>query len=76
MTERWRSAAARDLAKAVRAAGGTIERVGVGRIRVAGPNGSVTLHEPGTETRRDLGRSKAAILIEEHTGLDLTGGAR
>jgi hypothetical protein len=73
MAERWRSPAARDLAAAVRKAGGEVERVGVGRMRVTGPAGSVTLHEPSAETRRDLRRSSAGRLIEERTGLVLDG---
>jgi len=71
MTERWRSPAARDLAAAVRKAGGEVARVGAGRLRVSGPAGSVTLHEPSAETRRDLRRSSAGKLIEERTGLVL-----
>lgn len=73
MADRWRSSAARDLAKAIRRAGGEVERVGVGRMRVTGPAGVVTIHEPGAETRADLARSSAAKLIAEKTGLDLSG---
>lgn len=71
MTERWRSAAARDLARAVRKAGGKIERVGVGKLKVTGPFGAVTIHEPDGETRKDLARSSASRLIAEKTGLKL-----
>lgn len=71
MAERWRSPEARALAAAVRAAGGTIERTGKGRLVVTGPAGSVTMHEPGGETRRDLRKSSAGRLIEERTGLRL-----
>ncbi len=71
MSERWRSPAARDLAKVIRKAGGEVERVGVGKMKVTGPAGSVTIHEPASETRRDLARSSAAKLIEEQTGLKL-----
>ena len=68
----WRSDAARRLAKAVKAAGGEIERTGVGRIKVTGPGGSVTIQEPADEARRDLRRSSAGKLIEQRTGLTLT----
>lgn len=71
MPERWRSKAARDLVKAIRAAGGEVERVGTGRLKVIGPKGSVTIAEPSSETRRDLRSSDAANLISERTGLQL-----
>jgi hypothetical protein len=71
VTERWRSSAARDLAKAIRRAGGDVERAGVGRLKVTGPKGSVTIAEPSSETRRDLRSSSAAKLISERTGLQL-----
>lgn len=71
MAERFRSNAARKLVKAVRDAGGEIERTGAGRLRVTGPQGTVTIHEPSTESRRDLRSSSAAKLIEEQTGLRL-----
>lgn len=72
MTERWRSPAARDLVRAVRQAGGTVERVGVGRLRVTAPDGRhITLAEPGSPTRRDLRRSAVARLIKRETGLSL-----
>ncbi len=71
MPERWRSSAARGLAAAVRAAGGSVERSGVGRIKVTGPDGTITIQEPAGESRRDLRRSSAAKKIAEATGLDL-----
>lgn len=67
----FRSSAARDLAKAVRNAGGQIERTGVGKLKVTGPDGVVTIHEPSGATRRDLQRSSAWRLITERTGLEL-----
>ena len=69
---KYRSSTARDLVKAVEKAGGTVERVGSGRLKITGPNGSVTIQEPGDETRRDLRRSSAGKLIEERTGLILS----
>jgi hypothetical protein len=69
--DRYRSQAARDLAAAVKAAGGSVERAGKGRLVITGPNGSVTLQEPSGETRRDLRRSSAARLITARTGLTL-----
>lgn len=71
MPERWRSNAARELVAAVRKAGGTVERVGVGRIRITGPEGTITIHEPSGDTRRDLRREGAAGKIAEATGLVL-----
>lgn len=72
MVERWRSDAARRLAEAVKAAGGSVERMGRGRLRITGPVGSVTIQEPAGESRRDLRRSSAAKLITEQTGLELS----
>lgn len=71
MAERWRSKAARDLVKAIRKAGGQVERSGVGRLTVTGPRGTVVIQEPSTETRRDLRSSSAGKLIAEQTGLEL-----
>jgi hypothetical protein len=71
MAERWRSPAARDLARAIRAAGGTVVRTGRGRLVVTGPSGQVTIQEPGASTRRDLRRNGAARLVAERTGLVL-----
>ena len=69
MPERWRSNAARQLVRAVRDAGGTVERTGTGRIRVTGPSGSITIQEPSGDTRRDLRRDSAVAKINEATGL-------
>jgi len=71
MPERWRSNAARELVAAVRAAGGAVERVHPGRIKITGPRGTITIHEPSGETRRDLRRDSAAGKIAERTGLEL-----
>ena len=71
MPERWRSREARELVAAVRAAGGTAERVHPGRIRITGPRGTITIHEPSGATRRDLRRDSAARKIADVTGLDL-----
>lgn len=67
----YRSSAARDLVAQVRAAGGDVERVTRGRLKITGPKGSVTIQEPAAESRRDLRRSSAGKLIEERTGLVL-----
>jgi len=69
MADKWRSPAARDLVKLIRGAGGTVERVGRGRLKITGPLGTVTIAEPASESRRDLRRSSAAKLIAERTGL-------
>lgn len=71
MPERWRSSAARELAAAVRAAGGDVERVHPGRLRITGPKGTITIHEPSGDTRRDLRRDSAARKITDATGLKL-----
>ena len=71
MPDRWRSPAARDLAAAVRKAGGTVERTGRGKLIITGPSGSITINEPASESRRDLRRSSAAAKITEATGLVL-----
>jgi hypothetical protein len=71
MPERWRSSAARDLAAAVRKAGGSVERVGQGRLKVTGPDGTITIHEPAGDSRRDLRRESAARKIADATGLEL-----
>lgn len=71
-SERWRSPAARDLARAVRAAGGQVERLGSGKLRITGPSGAVTIQEPAEESRRDLRRNSAVKLVTEKTGLNLT----
>lgn len=70
MTERWRSEAARELVQAIRAAGGTVERSGVGRLKISANGQTITIQEPGTGTRRDLRRSSAAKLIKR-LGIDL-----
>jgi hypothetical protein len=69
--ERWRSSAARELAAAIRKAGGTVERAGRGRMRIAGPDGKITIQEPSEDTRRDLRRDSAARKIADATGLQL-----
>ena len=69
MAERWRSPAARQLVSAIRAADGTVERTGRGRLKVTGPAGAVTIQEPSGETRRDLRRDSAARIVTERTGL-------
>jgi len=71
MPERWRSGAARQLAAAIRAAGGTVERASRGRLKVTGPRGTITIQEPSGDTRRDLRRDSAARKIAEATGLVL-----
>ncbi len=73
MPERWRSSAARELVSDIRKAGGTVEREGRGRLRISGPNGSLTMQEPSDDTRRDLRRDSAARKIREATGLELGG---
>jgi len=71
MPERWRSSAARELAAAVRKAGGTVERAGRGRLKITGPSGEITIQEPADDTRRDLRRDSAGRKITEATGLQL-----
>jgi hypothetical protein len=71
----FRSSAARDLVTRIKDAGGKVERLSKGRLKVTGPTGSVTIHEPAGETRRDLRHSKADRLIAERTGLELAEGS-
>jgi hypothetical protein len=71
MAERWRSKATRDLVKAIRKAGGTVERGGVGKLTITGPAGTVTINEPGDASRRDKRSSAAEKRIAERTGLNL-----
>jgi hypothetical protein len=71
--ERWRSSAARDLAAAIRKAGGIVERGGRGRLQVTGPKGTITIQEPAGDTRPDLQRDSAARKITAATGLQVGG---
>jgi hypothetical protein len=71
MPERWRSSEARELVAAVRRAGGGVDRIPPGRIKITGPRGTITIHEPSGATRRDLRRDRAAGKIAEATGLKL-----
>lgn len=73
MPERWRSAAARELAALVREAGGTIERAGKGKLKVTGPDGTITIYELAGETRRDLRRDSVVTKIAKATGLEFGG---
>ena len=69
--DRYRSSAARDHVRAIRKAGGTVERTGKGRLKVTGPSGEVTIQEPSSQTRPDLARNAAAVLRREQTGLEI-----
>lgn len=71
MPEKWRTAAARELAQIVRGAGGRAQPIGLGRMLVTGPHGQVTIAEPDNETRNQLKTGNTAQLITEHTGLVL-----
>jgi hypothetical protein len=75
MVMNFRSSAARDLVTRIKDAGGQVERLSKGRLKVTGPTGSLTIHEPAGETRRDLRRSSADRLIAERTGLKLGEGS-
>ena len=57
--------------KSVRKAGGEVERAGVGKMKVIGPKGTVTIVEPMSDSRKDVARNSAARLILEKTGLQL-----
>lgn len=72
MAERWRSSAARDLVKKINKAGGDVERAGVGKMRVTGPQGTVVIAEPMSDSRKDVARNSAARLILEKTGLTIS----
>lgn len=72
MTDRYRSAAARDLMRAIRKSGGRIERCPRGRIVVTGPKGSATIQEPnGGELDRGRRNSSITKFIREKTGLEI-----
>jgi hypothetical protein len=71
MAERWRSSAARDLVKSITKAGGEVERAGVGKMKVTGPRGTVTIAEPTSDSRKDVARNSAKRVILEKTGLQL-----
>lgn len=68
MTERWRSKAARELVRKVRKMGGTAERMGNGKVKITGPDGSVTVQEP--PNTRGL-RGPWYVAISGMTGLKL-----
>lgn len=72
MAERWRSSAARDLVKKINKAGGDVERAGAAKMKVSGPQGSVTIAEPMSDSRKDVARNSAARLILEKTGLTIS----
>jgi hypothetical protein len=75
MPDRYRSAAARELVAAIRAAGGSVERVPPARLRVTGPRGAITIQEPAAGgTRRDLRSDSPAARISDATGLAITSG--
>jgi hypothetical protein len=65
----WPSKEARDIAKAVERAGGTVERTGQGHMKVTGPNGMAIV--PSRPGNNRLG--KAYETIARETGLDLDG---
>ena len=72
MAERWRSSAARDLVKKINKAGGEVERAGAGKMKVTGPQGTATIAEPMSDSRKDVARNSAARQILEKTGLDIS----
>jgi sarcosine oxidase gamma subunit len=65
---RARTKEARDIERAVRRAGGTVERTGKGHLRVVGPDGfAIVGSAPGANRL-----AKAYETIRAKTGLDLT----
>jgi hypothetical protein len=72
MPERFRSPASRDMVRALRRAGATVVRAGHGKFRVSGPAGSLTVFEPGSETRRDLRRNGVLDRVRAATGITVT----
>jgi hypothetical protein len=71
VSEGWRSKAARDLAAAVRRAGGTVERTGKGRLRITGPAGTAVVAEPGASSGNDKRAGNTVATIHQRTGLDV-----
>ncbi len=68
--KRWRSREARDIAKAVEDAGGTVERTGKGHLKVTGPEGTAIVAsapDTGHQGGRALANTWATITRE--TGL-------
>jgi hypothetical protein len=65
----WRSKEARDIARAVRKAGGTVERTGKGHMKVTGPDGfAIVPSDPGSNRL-----AKQYETIQRETGLVLDG---
>lgn len=58
---------ARKLAAQVKAAGGTVEEAGVGKLRVTGPDGVAHVGD----NLQGAARIRAVKAIERHTGLEL-----
>ncbi len=48
-----------------------MQRAGVGKMKVFGPQGSVTITEPLSDSSKDVARNSAARLILEKTGLKI-----
>lgn len=67
---RWPSKEARQIAKAVEAAGGTVERTGQGHMKIIASDGRTAIVASRPETNR-AGRGLAQTLktIEQKTGL-------
>lgn len=67
-TGRGRSKEARDIERAVVAAGGTVERTGQGHLKIKGPTGvAIVASDPGSNAMRTTLRT-----IERQAGLVLT----
>jgi hypothetical protein len=72
--KRWRSKEARDIAKAVEEAGGTVERTAKGHLKVTGPAGTATVAsapDSGHQGGRALANTWATLTRE--TGLTFPG---
>lgn len=70
--KRWRDKSARDLARAVRAAGGDVERTARGHMRITGPAGSIVVTPDSGNYRTSV---NTRLQIARDTGLQLPRGA-
>lgn len=72
--KRWRSKEAREIARQVTAAGGTVERTASGHLRITGPEGTaVVASAPDTGLQGGRALHNTWATITARTGLSLPG---
>lgn len=70
--KRWRSKTARDIARAVESAGGTVERTAKGHLKITGPKGfAVVASAPDTGHQGGRALANTWATITDKTGLSL-----